>query len=140
MVIASGRHLHALRRLNEEQTGTWFRPNKSSRNAKKQWIAGGLHLPGKITIDNGALLALESGKSLLPAGVVSTEGEFTRGDTVLILGPNGHTLGRGLIEYDAQEARSIVGLKSQQIMQLLGPNIRAEMIHRDNLALEKTDG
>jgi glutamate 5-kinase len=135
MVIASGRHQHSLRRLDQQGPGTWFRPNVNQRNARKNWIAGGLHFPGKITIDNGALLALEAGKSLLPAGVIGTDGEFTRGDTVCILGPNGHTVARGLIEYDAREAKLIVGLNSEQIARVLGPNIRTEMIHRDNLVL-----
>ena len=140
MVIASGRNRHALQRLDQEGVGTWFHPDALSRNAKKKWIAGGLRVTGQITIDSGALLALEAGKSLLPAGIVATEGRFSRGDTVLILGPQGHTVGRGLIEYDFAEARSVAGLKSQQIIELLGPNIRTEMIHRDNLVLERTDG
>ncbi len=138
MVIASGRHRHALRRLDQQGPGTWFRPTVNQRSAKKKWIAGGLHFPGKITIDNGALLALESGKSLLPAGVIRAEGDFSRGDTVCILGPNGHTVARGLIEYDAREARLILGLNSQQMIEVLGPNIRTEMIHRDNLVLAES--
>jgi glutamate 5-kinase len=138
MVIASGHGDHALQRLHETGIGTWFRPQVVKRNAKKKWIAGGLRVTGKVTIDSGALLALETGKSLLPAGVKSIEGEFLRGDTVLIVGPEGHTLGRGLIEYDASEAAQIIGLNSHAIVEVLGPNIRTELIHRDNLALENT--
>ena len=140
MVIASGRHDHALQRIDQGQPCSWFLPNrlsKISRNARKKWIAGGLQVSGSVKIDGGALLALESGKSLLPAGVVSTGGEFRRGDTVSIIGPHGHVIGRGLIEYDAAEARSVTGLKSSEIVKLLGENIRAELIHRDNLVLEK---
>lgn len=138
MVIASGRELHALRTLDETGIGTWFKASVATRNAKKQWIAGGLHISGKITIDNGALLALESGKSLLAAGVTQVIGDFERGDTVEIHGPNDHIVGRGLIEYDSIDARAIIGLKSAQIMEKIGPNIRSALIHRDNLVLQET--
>jgi len=136
MVIASGRELHSLRRLDQNGPGTWFTANPATRNAKKQWIAGGLHLPGKISIDNGAFLALESGNSLLAAGITKVSGDFERGDSVEVIGPNGHVLGRGLIEYDSAEARLIVGLKTAEIMQRLGPNIRAALIRRENLVLK----
>jgi glutamate 5-kinase len=139
MVIASGRHLHPLKRLDQNGPCSWFFANPAARSAKKTWIAGGLQPTGKVKIDNGALLALEAGKSLLPAGILSADGDFMRGDTVIIVGPNGHTIGRGLIEYDAIEARQIVGMKSFQISELLGPSIRIEMIHRNNLVLENTD-
>lgn len=135
MVIASGQNLHALKRLDAGGPGTWFSANVTARNAKKQWIAGGLHVPGKITIDAGALFALDAGKSLLAAGVLEVSGDFERGDTVEIIGPNGHSIGRGLIEYDSIETNMIIGLTTPQIIQRLGSNIRSALIHRDNLVL-----
>ncbi len=76
---------------------------------------------------------------MLAAGVISVAGDFERGDTVEILGPYGHTIGRGLIEYDSVDARAIIGLKTPQIIERLGPNIRSALIHRDNLVVDKSE-
>ena len=73
---------------------------------------------------------------MLPAGVTNIAGTFRRGDTVEIIGPNGHWLGRGLAQYDSDDASSIVGLKSSEISEQLGPSARSALIHRDNLVLE----
>ena len=91
---------------------------------------------GQIKIDAGALSALERGKSLLPVGVTAIEGDFNRGDTVKIVSPNGTTIGRGLSEYDASEAKKIIGLNSKEVAQLLGPNIRSVLIHRDDMVVD----
>jgi glutamate 5-kinase len=136
MVIASGVDNHPLKRLEETQRGTWFDPAPGTINQRKKWIAGGLDVSGKITIDAGALIALERGKSLLPAGVIKVEGSFERGDLVDVLGPNGHAIARGLIEYDSQNANSIIGLKSDQVVDLLGTVTRSALIHRNNLAMD----
>ncbi len=79
--------------------------------------------------------ALRSGKSLLPAGVIKVEGGFERGDAVLVRGPDGHEIGRGLIAYDAADADKIKGRSSADILSILGFGGRAEMIHRDDLVL-----
>ena len=136
MVIASGVDNHPLKRLEETQRGTWFDPAPGTINQRKKWIAGGLDVSGKITIDAGALIALERGKSLLPAGVIKVEGSFERGDLVDVLGPNGHAIARGLIEYDSKNASSIIGLKSDQVVDLLGTVTRSALIHRNNLAMD----
>ena len=78
-----------------------------------------------------------SGKSLLPAGVVRVEGNFERGDAVVIRGASGVELGRGIVGYDATEAALIVGKKSSEIVQVLGHDGRAELIHRDDMALNR---
>ncbi len=136
MVIASGKQQYPIKRLTETRTGTWFDPNPNPISDRKKWIAGGLDISGKITIDAGALVALEDGKSLLPAGVVGIQGSFHRGDTVLVIGPNGQVLARGLAEYDSADAVSIIGLKSSEISARLGPSARNSLVHRDNLVLE----
>ena len=136
MVIANGTKPNPIQQLDESERGTWFAPQPNSLNARKRWIAGGLKLLGSVAIDAGALLALQTGKSLLPAGVVEITGQFQRGDTVAIIGPNGHTIGRGLVEYDSDDGRLILGKQTTDIRQLLGQNIRTELIHRDNLVLD----
>ena len=86
-------------------------------------------------MDKGALGALEKGKSLLPVGVVVVEGDFQRGDAVIVKGPGGAEAARGLVAYSAADADRIKGHKSREIERLLGYRGRDEMIHRDDLAL-----
>jgi glutamate 5-kinase len=103
--------------------------------ARKRWIAGSLEPKGTLTIDAGAVAALHRGKSLLPAGVTRVDGEFARGDAVIVRGPDGHEVGRGLVAYDIGEADKIRGKSSVDIALILGIEGRAEMIHRDDLVL-----
>ena len=136
MVITSANQMNPLAALSEGKKATWFSPSPTPITERKRWIAGGLDVMGSYQIDAGALMALECGKSLLPVGVVAIEGEFSRRDTVRIIGPNGQIVGTGLSEYDAAEARQVMGLNSAEVEDVLGPNVRAEFVHRDDMALE----
>ncbi|HEX5419984.1 MAG TPA: PUA domain-containing protein, partial [Gammaproteobacteria bacterium] len=102
---------------------------------RKQWIAGTLQPKGSIRVDAGAERALAAGRSLLPAGVLEVEGEFERGDAVRVIAGEGAELGRGLVAYSADEARTIAGRRSAEIEGVLGYRGRDEMIHRDDLVL-----
>ena len=135
MVIADGTLLHPLQRIEDGAPSTWFLPTATPRTARKRWIAGSLKPAGVITVDDGALGALMKGRSLLPVGVVAVEGNFQRGDAVVVKGPDGAEAGRGLIAYSAADAVRIKGQKSCEIEHLLGYSGRDEMIHRDDLAL-----
>ncbi len=103
--------------------------------SRKKWIAGSLEPKGTLTLDAGAVTALRAGKSLLPAGITRIDGAFERGDAVVIRGPDGAEIGRGLVAYDADEADKIRGKSSGDIAQILGFAGRAEMIHRDDMVL-----
>ncbi|MBV9052364.1 MAG: glutamate 5-kinase [Hyphomicrobiales bacterium] len=135
MVIANGRHANPLRRIAERGPCTWFLTSSTPRAARKTFIAGTLEPKGAIVIDAGAARALEGGKSLLAAGIKRIEGDFARGDAVLIRGPSGIEIGRGLVGYDAEDARRILGRSTEDILSILGAGARAEVIHRDDLAL-----
>lgn len=135
MVIASGRVDHPLARIAEGAPCTWFLTPANPVTARKKWIAGSLEPRGALVIDAGAVKALRNGKSLLPAGVLKVEGSFERGDAVLVRGPDGQEIGRGLIAYDAGDADKIKRRPSADIMLILGYTGRAEMIHRDDLVL-----
>ena len=87
-------------------------------------------------LESGAVSALSDGKSLLPAGVISIEGDFQRGDAVIIKDSNGQEIGRGLITYGAQDAHLIIGHKTSEIENLLGYRGRDSMIHRDDMVLD----
>ncbi len=136
MVITSGKLLNPLRRLSEGARGTWFPALATPASARKAWIGGHLEPRGEIRLDAGAVRAMRSGKSLLPAGVAAVTGSFSRGDAVVLADPDGRTIGRGLIAYDADEARLIAGRNSREIEAIVGYPGRAEMIHRDDLVLE----
>jgi glutamate 5-kinase len=135
MLIADGRAKNPLQAVMAGGRCTWFLTPATPASARKAWIAGTLEPRGTVHLDAGAAKALATGKSLLPVGVTRIEGQFARGDAVLIRDPLGVELGRGLVAYDAGMAQQIIGKPSSEIEAILGHPGRAEMIHRDDMAL-----
>jgi glutamate 5-kinase len=135
MAIANGHVLHPLKAVEEGARCTWFLAAGEPRTARKRWIAGSLKPAGKLLVDAGALRALKSGKSLLPAGVTAVDGDFERGDAVVVCDPSGQAVARGLAAYSAADARRIMGHKSREIEAILGYRGREELIHRDDLVV-----
>ncbi len=135
MAIAVGHVAHPLRALADGGRCTWFLPAEEGRSARKRWIAGSLHPSGRLVVDPGAARALAAGRSLLPAGVRQVDGDFERGDPVLVQDKQGTVLGRGLTAYGSADARRIAGHRSEEIEAILGWRGRDEMVHRDDLTL-----
>jgi glutamate 5-kinase len=135
LCIAKGADVHPLKRIEEGTRCTWFVPNSTPMATRKQWIAGTLKPAGAIAVDDGAVRALMSGKSLLPAGVTRALGRFDRGDTVSIIGPDGTEVARGICAYSDTDAARIIGRKSADIETVLGFRGRDEIVHRDDLVL-----
>ena len=135
MVIADGRANHPIAMLRGGGRGTWFTTSATPASARKRWIAASLHVRGSVTVDAGAVNALNQGRSLLPAGVTAVDGNFQRGDAGVVRGPDGAALGRGLTAYSIADADRIKGHRSDQIQAILGFLGREEMIHRDDLVL-----
>jgi len=135
MVIASGHLDHPLRAIEDGARCTWFVTAGNPVTARKKWIAGSLEPKGTLTIDAGAVAALRRGNSLLPVGVTRIEGAFARGDAVIIRGPDGIEIGRGLCAYDAEDAQKVRGRSSGEIDAILGFSGRTEMVHRDDLVV-----
>jgi glutamate 5-kinase len=135
MLIASGKIEHPLQAIADGGRCTWFLTPANPVTARKRWIAGSLEPKGTLTIDAGAVSALRAGKSLLPAGVIRVDGQFARGDAVVVRGPDTQEIGRGLVAYDADDAEKIKGRSSPDVMTILGISGRAEMIHRDDLVM-----
>jgi glutamate 5-kinase len=135
MLIASGRVDHPLHAVASHAPATWFLTRGNPVTSRKKWIAGSLEPKGTLVIDAGAVAALRRGNSLLPVGVLRVDGQFARGDAVVVRGPDGAEVGRGLVAYDAADADKIKGRPSAEILLVLGSGGRAEMIHRDDLAL-----
>src|SRR6185437_3346235 len=138
MLIASGKIEHPLQAIADGGRCTWFLTPANPVTARKRWIAGSLEPKGTLTIDAGAVRALRAGRSLLPAGVIRIDGQFARGDAVVVRGPDTHEIGRGLVAYDAEDAEKIKGRSSPDVMAILGISGRAEMIHRDDLVVGPT--
>ena len=135
MAIADGTEMNPLRRMEEGAVCTWFLPEANPKTARKRWIASALKPTGTIVVDEGALGALNGGKSLLPAGVTDIQGEFERGDAVVVAAQDGYEIARGITAYSAKDARRIMGNKTSEIEGILGYRGRDEMVHRDDLVL-----
>ncbi|MEO0822904.1 MAG: glutamate 5-kinase [Pseudomonadota bacterium] len=134
MAIAKGDVDRPLRAIAAGARCTWFRAQATPAAARKQWIAGMKPL-GRLRVDAGAVAALRRGKSLLPAGLVSVDGVFQRGDPVAIEGPAGETVGAALAGYAAQEARALAGVQSAAIEAVLGYPGRAALAHADDMVI-----
>ena len=115
--------------IEGERVGTYFHPHPSKASARRLWIAFGQPPRGAVTVDAGARRALIEGKrSLLPVGVTNVHGDFKAGDTVDVIGPEGETIARGLVRYDAFELQ---GAQGRPTAELAG----REVIHRDELVV-----
>jgi glutamate 5-kinase len=137
MIITSGTRENPLSAIERGERATFFRPSPNPVKGYKTWIAGQLEPAGRLTVDTGAVAALLSGKSLLPAGVRAVSGTFSRGDTVAIVDPEGREIARGLVAYDSVDALKIAGRKTGDIEAVLGYEARSAMIHRDDLVVRE---
>ncbi|SMR71896.1 glutamate 5-kinase [Aliiroseovarius halocynthiae] len=134
MTITEGSRLNPLTTLIKGAASTLFTARTTPKAARKHWISS-MKPQGVLVLDDGAVTALRSGKSLLAAGVTDVIGTFLRGDPVDIQGADGTHLGAGLVAYTADEARAIKGQRSDQIEPILGHPGRAALIHRDDMSL-----
>ena len=133
MVIANGNYINPIKKIIKEQKCTWFLPKVSKLDARKQWIIGSIAPKGEVIIDSGALNAIKNGKSLLPAGVIKINGNFEKGDHILVKNVNGIECGRGLSSFSSIEIEKIKGFHSSKIKNILGYSSREEIIHKDDL-------
>ncbi|MGI9322452.1 MAG: glutamate 5-kinase, partial [Pseudomonadales bacterium] len=124
-----------LQLMQGEVNGTLLTAGQGRLVARKRWLAN-LPVQGRLHLDQGASRVLaEQGKSLLPVGVTSADGNFQRGDMVACLDTDGQEVARGLINYNAEEVAKLGGQPSHAIEGLLGYVAEKELIHRDNLVL-----
>ena len=136
-VIASGREPNVVSRLLKgEPIGTYLKPAQTRLAARKQWLAGQLVVQGRLALDAGAVKAVrEAGKSLLPIGVKAVDGDFDRGEIVACFDSAGAEISRGLVNYNAADARRIMGRPSDEIETILGYVDEPELIGRDNMVV-----
>lgn len=137
MVIADSKEEAVLHRIvSGEVLGTLFCAKENAHRFKKRWLSFGAKVEGSVSIDSGCERSIVSGgKSLLPAGLVGVEGEFGQGAVVKVLSASGRELGRGMVNYSAEELGRIKGRHSDEIASILGAKPYDEAIHRDHLAI-----
>jgi glutamate 5-kinase len=141
VVIANGAQPDVMLRVAAgEVIGTRFRTVGSRLEARKRWLLAETARQSKVSIDSGAARALiDRGKSLLPAGVVTVEGHFDRGQTIRIYDPEGREVARGLTQYRSSDLLLIKGLRSNQINETLGYDYGPEVVHRDDMVVLGTN-
>ena len=134
MAITLGSSSNPLLTLENGAKATWFSAAVSPQAARKRWIAT-MKPRGAVTVDDGAAKALMDGRSLLPAGIIASGGDFERGDPIAILCKEGMQIGVGLSRYTSEETAKIKGRRSTEIEKILGYEGRAALIHRDDMVL-----
>ena len=140
-IIANGMKKNIINNIfSYKDIGTMIVPSDKFVKNRKKWIGIGLKTSGKIFIDDGAASAIiHKGKSLLPSGIKKVQGTFEKGQQVVIINDsNSENIAKGLISYSSTELNKIIGKKSSQIESILGYKYSDEIIHRDNLIIEKT--
>ncbi len=137
LIITNGQENNAVSNLcsSSDKKSSLFIAKKCDSNARQIWLSAHMHPKGSAVIDDGALAALQDGKSLLPVGVKLIEGDFKRGDVIEIKTLSNKKIGMGLSAYNADEAKRILGRNSTDIHDILGFVGRDELIHRNDMVL-----
>ena len=136
VLIANGKIPFVIKRIFEgEELGTMFLPQKETMSDKKRWIGYATNIIGQIVVNEGAKKALLAQKSLLPIGVCEVINEFNKGDVISILDENKREIARGIVNYDSNACRKVIGCHSDNIMEILGFKNYDAIITRDNITL-----
>lgn len=139
MAILDGKDFNSvLSLLDGHDEGTLFTPSgKAHLHSQQRFLAFFSEPRGTIVVDDGAANALvENGRSLLPGGILGTQGVFHRGDAVRVINTQGQELARGIVNFAFDEIARICGAKTKDLPQLLGRPVETpEVIHRDHLVL-----
>tara|TARA_B110000008_G_C16888934_1_gene532041 strand:- start:439 stop:1290 length:852 start_codon:yes stop_codon:yes gene_type:complete len=133
MAIGNGLLNRPIKKIIKNNNCTWFIPKISKLDARKKWIIGSVSPKGSLVVDDGAIMAIKNGKSLLPAGIRYVEGKFNKGDHLRVVSLNKKEYARGLSSFSSEEVFKIVGLQSKQIKQVLGYDTKSEVIHKDDM-------
>ena len=122
--------------MKGERVGTLFKAVRERQPSRLLWLAHAATPHGKLHVDEGATKALrERGVSLLPAGTTKVIGDFSAGDTVEIVAPDGTVIARGLVGFDSSEIPAMLGRSTKELARDLGPEFERELVHRDDLVL-----
>jgi glutamate 5-kinase len=119
-----------------EDVGTVFHATGRRRPTRLLWLAHATEPQGALVLDAGAVSAVVSRRaSLLAAGLTGVRGRFVAGDPVDLVGPDGATVARGLVNFDAEEIPALLGRSTGDLKRDLGAAYEREVVHRDDLVL-----
>lgn len=136
VLIANGKEPFIIKRIfNGEDLGTMFLPQKENLSDKKRWIGYATNIIGKIIVNNGAKKALLAEKSLLPIGVIGVKNSFHKGDVISILDEKKKEFARGIVNYDSDSCKKLLGSHSDNIVEILGFKNYDAIITRDNITI-----
>ena len=122
--------------LAGKDVGTFFAPRGGRARSRMLWLAHAARPSGRLLLDDGAVAAVVQRRmSLLPAGVTRVEGRFAAGDPVDLVDAAGVVVGRGLVNFDAEELPELLGRSTRELARELGPGYAREVVHRDDLVL-----
>jgi glutamate 5-kinase len=122
--------------LRGDEVGTFFAPTGVRKPARMLWLEHASATRGSLQLDAGAVTALvERGSSLLPAGVVSSRGDYVEGDAVDLISPDGVVVARGLVNFDSEDVPQLLGKSTKVIVAELGEGFDKELVHRDDLVI-----
>ena len=136
VLIANGKQPFIIKRIFEgEDLGTMFLPSNENLSDKKRWIGYATNIIGKIIVNKGAKEALLAEKSLLPVGVVDVKNTFKKGDVISILDEEHNEIARGIVNYDSDSCKKVIGCHSDNIAEILGFKNYDAIITRDNITI-----
>ena len=137
VLIANGKIPYVIKKIFDgEDLGTMFLPQGEFLSDKKRWIGYATNIIGKIVVNNGAKKALiEKRKSLLPIGVLNVINKFDKGDVIYILDENEKEFARGIVNYNSEACKKVVGCHSDNILEILGFKNYDAIITRDNITI-----
>lgn len=126
---------HCSTALAAATTGTVFHPTGPRTSTRLLWLAHATATSGALVLDAGAVQAVRRRRSLLPAGIIRVEGQFSAGDAVELFDESGHAIARGLVNFDASELPGLLGRSTKELARELGPGYEREVVHADDLVL-----
>lgn len=136
VLIANGKQPFIIKRIFEgEDLGTMFLPSNENLSDKKRWIGYATNIIGKIIVNKGAKEALLAEKSLLPIGVVEVKNTFKKGDVISIMDEEHNEIARGIVNYDSESCKKVIGSHSDNIAEILGFKNYDAIITRDNITI-----
>lgn len=137
VLIANGKIPFVIKKIFDgDEIGTMFLPQNEGLSDKKRWIGYATNIIGKLVVNSGAKKALvEKEKSLLPIGVVDVINCFDKGDVVSIVDEDDCEFARGIVNYDADSCKKVMGCHSDDIIKILNFKNYDAIVTRDNITI-----